>query len=124
MLAQRDYKRMLAYSSIENMGLLALGAAIGSPLAIAAVLLHILGHGLAKSVAVPERRPDPHGAHHPDRARLRPAGPPARARGGVGAGIWSSWRSSRSRRSACSPELVILGAAVAGRTRLGRRGGR
>ncbi|HEY4992266.1 MAG TPA: proton-conducting transporter membrane subunit, partial [Nakamurella sp.] len=50
LLAQRDYKRMLAYSSIENMGLLALGAAIGSPLAIAAVLLHILGHGLAKSV--------------------------------------------------------------------------
>ena len=50
LLAQRDYKRMLAYSSIENMGLLALGAAIGSPLAVAAVLLHILGHGLAKSV--------------------------------------------------------------------------
>jgi hydrogenase-4 component F len=50
LLAQRDYKRMLAYSSIENMGLLALGAAIGSPLAIAAVLLHVLGHGLAKSV--------------------------------------------------------------------------
>ena len=49
MLGQRDYKRMLAYSSIENMGLLALGAAIGSPLAIAAVLLHILGHGLVKS---------------------------------------------------------------------------
>jgi hydrogenase-4 component F len=40
---------MLAYSSIENLGLLALGAAIGSPLAIAAVLLHILGHGLTKS---------------------------------------------------------------------------
>jgi hydrogenase-4 component F len=50
LLAQKDYKRMLAYSSIENMGLLALGAAIGSPLAVAAVLLHILGHGLAKSV--------------------------------------------------------------------------
>jgi hydrogenase-4 component F len=49
LIAQRDYKRMLAYSSIENMGLLALGAAIGSPLAVAAVLLHILGHGLAKS---------------------------------------------------------------------------
>ncbi len=49
-LGQRDYKRLLAYSSIENMGLLALGSAIGSPLAIAAVLLHILGHGLAKSV--------------------------------------------------------------------------
>jgi hydrogenase-4 component F len=49
LLAQRDYQRMLAYSSIENMGLVALGAAIGSPLAIAAVLLHILAHGLIKS---------------------------------------------------------------------------
>jgi hydrogenase-4 component F len=32
------------------MGLLALGAAAGGPLATAAVLLHMLGHGLAKSV--------------------------------------------------------------------------
>ncbi|TYK44308.1 proton-conducting transporter membrane subunit [Actinomadura decatromicini] len=51
LLAQRDYKRMLAYSSIEHMGLLAVGAAIGTRLAVLAVLLHILGHGLAKSVA-------------------------------------------------------------------------
>jgi hydrogenase-4 component F len=50
LLAQRDYKRMLAYSSIEHLALMAFGAAIGTPLAIAAVLLHILGHGLAKSV--------------------------------------------------------------------------
>ncbi|MHB1087375.1 MAG: proton-conducting transporter transmembrane domain-containing protein [Acidimicrobiales bacterium] len=50
LIAQRDFKRMLAYSSIEHMGLLALGAAAGSPLAIAAVLLHILGHGMTKSV--------------------------------------------------------------------------
>ncbi|MFF5212502.1 proton-conducting transporter membrane subunit [Streptosporangium sp. NPDC000396] len=50
LLAQRDYKRLLAYSSIEHMGLVALGAAIGSRLALAAVLLHILGHGLGKSV--------------------------------------------------------------------------
>jgi hydrogenase-4 component F len=48
-LRQRDLKRMLAYSSIEHMGLLALAAAIGSPLAIGAALLHVLGHGLAKS---------------------------------------------------------------------------
>jgi hydrogenase-4 component F len=48
LIGQRDYKRMLAYSSIEHMGLIALGAAAGSPLAIAAVLLHMLGHGLAK----------------------------------------------------------------------------
>ena len=49
-LRQRDYKRMLAYSSIEHMGLLALGAAVGGPLATAAVLLHVLGHGLTKAV--------------------------------------------------------------------------
>lgn len=48
-LTQRDYKRLLAYSSIEHMGLMALGAAAGSDLAIAAVLLHMLGHGLVKS---------------------------------------------------------------------------
>ena len=48
-LRQRDYKRMLAYSSIEHMGLLAVGAAIGGPFAVAAVLLHVLGHGLAKA---------------------------------------------------------------------------
>ena len=50
LLSQRDYKRMLAYHSVEHMGLIALGAAAGSPLAIAAVLLHILGHGIAKGV--------------------------------------------------------------------------
>ncbi|WP_232666937.1 proton-conducting transporter transmembrane domain-containing protein [Pseudonocardia sp. TRM90224] len=50
LIAQRDYKRMLAYSSIEHMGLLALGAAVGGPAAIAAVLLHVLGHGMVKSV--------------------------------------------------------------------------
>lgn len=51
LLAQRDYKRMLAYSSMEHMGLIAVGAAIGTPLAMTAILLHIAGHGLAKAVA-------------------------------------------------------------------------
>lgn len=51
LIGQRDYKRMLAYSSIEHMGLIALGSAIGGPLAMTAVLLHMLGHGLAKAVA-------------------------------------------------------------------------
>lgn len=48
---QRDYKRMLAYSSMEHMALVALAAAVGTQLAIAALLLHIAGHGLAKTVA-------------------------------------------------------------------------
>lgn len=50
LVAQRDYKRLLAYSSIEHMALAAVGVAIGTPLAIAAVLLHIVGHGLGKAV--------------------------------------------------------------------------
>ena len=48
-LTQRDFKRLLAYSSIEHMGLLALAAAAGGPLALAALLLHVLGHGLVKA---------------------------------------------------------------------------
>jgi len=50
-IRQRDLKRMLAYSSIEHMGLLALAAAAGGKLATSAALLHILGHGLAKATA-------------------------------------------------------------------------
>jgi hydrogenase-4 component F len=50
LVTQRDLKRALAYSSTEHMGLLALGAAAGGPLAITGVLLHILGHGLTKGV--------------------------------------------------------------------------
>ena len=48
-LTQRDYKRLLAYSSIEHMGLMAVGAGIGGRLATAAVLVHILAHGLVKA---------------------------------------------------------------------------
>jgi hydrogenase-4 component F len=51
LIAQRDLKRLLAYSSVEHMGVLALAAAVGGPLATTAALLHVLGHGLAKSSA-------------------------------------------------------------------------
>jgi hydrogenase-4 component F len=50
LVVQRDLKRMLAYSSMENMGLIAVAAAAGTRLAIAALLLHVLAHGVAKSV--------------------------------------------------------------------------
>jgi hydrogenase-4 component F len=50
LIAQRDYKRLLAYSSVEHMGLVALGAAVGTRLAVTAALLHVLGHGLGKAV--------------------------------------------------------------------------
>lgn len=45
-----DIKRMLAYSSMENMGLIAIAAAAGTTLAIAALLLHVLAHGIGKAV--------------------------------------------------------------------------
>jgi len=51
MLAQRDAKRLLAYSSVEHAGLFAFAAAIGTTFAIAALLLHVLAHALGKSVA-------------------------------------------------------------------------
>ncbi len=50
MIGQKDYKRLLAYSSIENMGLLALGATGNSKLVLEAVLLQILLHGIGKAV--------------------------------------------------------------------------
>lgn len=43
-----NYKRMLAYSSIENMGIIAIGTAIGG-LGIYAALFHMIGHSLIKS---------------------------------------------------------------------------
>lgn len=45
-----DLKRMLAYSSMETMGLIAVAAAAGTRLAIAALLLHVLAHGVGKTV--------------------------------------------------------------------------
>jgi hydrogenase-4 component F len=45
-----DIKRMLAYSSMENIGLIAIAAAAGTTLAIAALLLHVLAHGIGKTV--------------------------------------------------------------------------
>ncbi|MFC3396123.1 hydrogenase 4 subunit F [Brenneria rubrifaciens] len=49
-LVQRDMKRLLAYSSVENMGLIAVALGIGGPLGIFAALLHTLNHSLAKTL--------------------------------------------------------------------------
>ncbi|KKU78831.1 MAG: Hydrogenase subunit [Parcubacteria group bacterium GW2011_GWA2_47_7] len=48
-LNQKEYKRMLAYSSIEHMGIIIFGIALGG-MATVAALLHALYHSLAKSV--------------------------------------------------------------------------
>jgi hydrogenase-4 component F len=50
LVIQRHYKRMLAYSSVEHIGLVGIGLAIG-PLGTFAAFLHLVNHAVAKSMA-------------------------------------------------------------------------
>ncbi len=65
------WKRLLADSSLEHMGVLALGVGFGTPLALAGVVLHVAGHGVAKALgfyaAIPLLRLDPAAAVAPPR---------------------------------------------------------
>jgi hydrogenase-4 component F len=62
------WKRLLAYSSLEHMGVLALGIGFASPLALAGVAVHIVGHAIAKAVGFYAATPlvglDPRAAGH------------------------------------------------------------
>ncbi len=49
MARQRDFKRMLAYSSVEHMGILVLGVGVGG-LGTFGALLHVVNNALAKGV--------------------------------------------------------------------------
>jgi multicomponent Na+:H+ antiporter subunit D len=49
-LGQKDIKRMLAYSSISQVGYIILGIGLGTPLGILGGLFHLLNHALAKSL--------------------------------------------------------------------------
>jgi hydrogenase-4 component F len=49
MIRQRDFKRMLAYSSVEHMGILVLGIGLGG-VASWAALLHMINNGLTKGM--------------------------------------------------------------------------
>ena len=63
------WKRLLAYSSLEHMGVIALGIGFGTPLAIAGVVIHVIGHALAKALgfyaALPLLRIDPEAGTRP-----------------------------------------------------------
>jgi hydrogenase-4 component F len=50
MFVQRDLKRLLAYSSVENIGLIVLALGVGGPAGIIAALLHTVNHSLVKSL--------------------------------------------------------------------------
>lgn len=49
MLAQGNYKRLLAYSSIEHMGILTFAIGLG-PIGGVAAVMHMIGHAFAKSL--------------------------------------------------------------------------
>jgi hydrogenase-4 component F len=49
-LLQKNVKRLLAYSSLEHVGIIAIGLGFGSPLALLGVLFHMLNHALGKSL--------------------------------------------------------------------------
>ncbi len=50
MIRRRDFKRLFAYSSVEHMGIIAVGLGFGGVLGIYGALLHSLNHSLGKTV--------------------------------------------------------------------------
>ncbi|MGE5509551.1 MAG: hydrogenase 4 subunit F [Chitinophagales bacterium] len=50
MALQTDLKRLLAYSSIEHVGVIAAGLGVGGPLGVAGALYHLFFHGIGKSL--------------------------------------------------------------------------
>ena len=70
MIVQRDLKRLLAYSSIEHMGIVAIGIGLGGALGLYGALLHTFNHSIAKTFLFftagnvqGKLRHTPHGAH-------------------------------------------------------------
>lgn len=49
-LVQQNLKRLMAYSSIEHMGIIAIGLGLGGPLGLFGALLHAFNHSVAKSL--------------------------------------------------------------------------
>jgi hydrogenase-4 component F len=49
-LVQRNLKRLMAYSSVEHMGIIAIGLGLGGPLGMFGALLHTFNHSVAKSL--------------------------------------------------------------------------
>ena len=51
-LRQTDVKRLLAYSSIYNIGVIMAGIAVGTPFGLAAAIFHIINHAVVKAGAM------------------------------------------------------------------------
>ena len=95
------WKRLLAYSSLEHMGVIALGIGFGSPLALAGVAIHIAGHAVAKALgfyaATPLLGHEPRAGEHAVTGIARST---ARARG-------ARWGSRSPRSPACRPRRSL-----------------
>jgi hydrogenase-4 component F len=110
------WKRLLAYSSLEHMGVIALGIGFGTPLAIAGVVIHVVGHGLAKALgfyaALTLLRRDPEAARQPPTGVLAASRPTALAMG-VSLGALGGLPPSPL---FVSELLILLGGIAAGET--------
>jgi len=49
-LIQKDFKRLLAYSSVEHVGIIVFALGIGTPLAYFGAMLHLLNNAIAKTL--------------------------------------------------------------------------
>lgn len=49
-MTQKDYKRLLAYSSIEHMGIISLSVGLFTPASLFAAFFHMINHSLTKSM--------------------------------------------------------------------------
>ena len=49
-ITQKDLKRLLAYSSVEHLGLIAIGIGLNSPLALFGAMLHLFNHAVSKAL--------------------------------------------------------------------------
>lgn len=108
------WKRLLAYSSLEHMGVIALAIGFDHPLATAGALLHVAGHGVAKSLgfsaAVPLLRYQPAAGRRPPRGLAALSRPLA---GSVGLSLGSLSGLPPSPLF-LSEVLVLLGGFAAG----------
>jgi len=48
LISQRNFKRLLAYSSVEQVGLISVGVGLGNPVALIGALLLVVTHGFTK----------------------------------------------------------------------------
>jgi len=49
MLPEKNLKKLVAFSSVENMGILLIGMAVATPVAVFWVLFHVMAHSLTKA---------------------------------------------------------------------------